>query len=54
MTRLKLLLFALDAAGRAGLDRAGASFAGGDLRRNRSVAYRMLAETACDAILQQE
>ena len=43
---LKLLLFALDAAGRAGLDYAGASMAGGELRRRRAMAHGQLRDDA--------
>ena len=50
MTKLKLVLFALDAAGRAGLNFTGASMAGGELRRRRAMAYTRLYEDAVDQL----
>ena len=46
MEKLRLLFFALDAAGRAGLNYTGASMAGGELRRRRAMAYKKLYEDA--------
>lgn len=54
MRHIKLLLFAVNAASRAGLDRAGAGFAGGDLRRARAAAYARLCDAALSAIGEDE
>ena len=43
---LKMLMFTLDSAGRAGLDYAGASMAGGELRRRRAMAHGQLRDDA--------
>ena len=51
MVKLKLLLFALDAAGRAGLNYTGASMSGGELRRRRAMAYKRICEDAVDELL---
>jgi len=50
MSKLKVLFFMLDAAGRAGLNFTGASMAGGELRRRRAMAYKRLYEDAADQL----
>ncbi|MBF9036305.1 hypothetical protein HKCCE2091_18840 [Rhodobacterales bacterium HKCCE2091] len=51
MNRLRLVLFALDAASRAGINHAGAAMAGGELRRRRTMAYTRLYEEAVGELI---
>lgn len=50
LDRLRLILFAMDAQGRAALDYAGAAMAGGDHRRQRHCAYKQLSQDALDRL----
>lgn len=50
MRRLRLALFALDTYSKMALDRAGADWVGGDMRRARAAARRDLLKHAMDGL----
>jgi hypothetical protein len=51
VSRLKLALFALDTYSRMAIDKAGADWVGGDLRRARASARAELLSAALEALL---
>lgn len=54
MSKFKLALFALDTYSRLAVDKAGADWVGGDIRRARVAARSALLETAMAALLDRE
>ncbi len=54
MSKLRLALFALDTYSRMAIDKAGADWIGGDLRRARAAARVVLFNEAMDGLLGRE
>lgn len=53
MSKLKLMLFALDTYSRMAIDKAGADWVGGDLRRERTAARAALLDEALDGLIER-
>lgn len=54
MSKLRLALFALDTWSRMSIDRAGADWVGGDLRRARAFAREELLREALGGLLDRQ
>lgn len=54
MNKLRLVLFAIDTYSRMAIDKAGADWVGGDMRRARAAARVGLLNEAMDGLLGRE